>query len=87
MTTPTSVFFASPILHDGAQIALEIAAGNAETGAEIGALPDPLVELQRWCDIGPVGADVFANLGEVLATVIEATRQKLMLILASSALS
>ena len=27
-------------LHDGAQIALQIAAGNAEAGAEIGALPD-----------------------------------------------
>ena len=43
---------------DGREIALEIAAGNTETGREIGTLPDPGVELERGCDLAPVSADV-----------------------------
>src|SRR5262245_15152731 len=40
---------------DGREIALEIAAGDAQAGREIGALPDAGVELERRYDLAPVG--------------------------------
>ena len=51
-------------LHHRPQIALEIAAGNAEAGAEIGARADAPVELQRRRDVRPVGADPLADFGQ-----------------------
>ena len=46
----------------GREIALEIAAGDAEAGREIGVRPDAAVELQRRHDLRPVGADLLAHL-------------------------
>src|SRR5215475_1912723 len=46
---------------DGREIALEIAAGNAQAGREIGALPDAGVELERRYDLAPIGADALGK--------------------------
>src|SRR5215470_16947048 len=46
---------------DGREIALEIAAGNAETGREISALPDAGVELERRYDLAPIRADALGK--------------------------
>ena len=86
-TTPASVPCRLANADDGREVALEVAAGDAEAGREIGVLADALVELQRRHDLGPVGADRSHSSASVLATLIDATRQQLMAILASSALS
>ena len=73
---------------DGRKIALEVAAGNAEAGREIGALPDAPVELERRRRSRTSRRRCAPqSSASVLATVIEATRQQLIAILASSALS
>src|SRR5215831_17462469 len=46
---------------DGREIALEIAAGDAQPGREIGALPDAGVELERRYDFAPVGANALGK--------------------------
>ena len=46
----------------GGQVALEVAAGEAEAWLEIGVRPDPSVEAQGGSDLGPVGADALAKL-------------------------
>ena len=46
---------------DGGEIALEIAAGDAETGRQIGLRSNARIELQRRHDFRPVRADVLAD--------------------------
>src|SRR5262245_32808787 len=46
---------------DGGEMALEITAGNAQPGREIGALPDAGVELERRYDLAPVGPDALGK--------------------------
>ena len=45
------------------QVALQIAAGEAETGRDIGVLADALIEPERRGDLRPIGPDMLAELG------------------------
>ena len=60
-----------------------VAAGDAHARIEIGMGCDAPIETQGRDDLGPVGVDRSDSSARTLATAIEATRQKLMLIFAS----
>src|SRR3546814_5752107 len=48
---------------DGRQVALQVAAGDAEAGREVAVGADPPVQLQRRRDLRPVGTDMLAEFG------------------------
>ena len=59
---------------DGREVALEVAAGDAQAGREIGVLPDAPVELERRHDLAPVGADALAQFRQRIGDADRATR-------------